>query len=343
MGLVPFGAFGISLFIFDLYLVGGEHYSSFESEIMSVLEFISIPLSWRIMCDLFLFSLFSGLFIVPLYTYMQQYSRSEVRSRVIAGNNILNAFFMVCSSLLLTFLYAKNFTVVDMYLIFAVMNLIVAIYIFTVVPEFFLRFVMMILGKLIYRTRVEGLSNIPKTGAAVLVCNHVSFVDWLIISALIKRPIRFVMHYSFMKVPILKYFFRAGKVIPIAGYYEDKNVLSNSFELISQELKAGELVCIFPEGQITKDGRLNTYRKGVEKIIDADPAPVIPMTLTGLWGSFFSRKYGNAVSNPFAIFKSFRRKLLLQIAPQLDASKASTDELERLTLDMLKEESSIPT
>lgn len=335
LGLVPFGSIGMTIFMIDLFFVDKAVFNSASSTLIGVSEFLSFSQSWRIIADLALLSIFSGFFIVPLYTYIQQMSRPEVRSRIIAGNNILNALFMVLASLLLTGLYALGWSSTDMFLAFGVLNAVVAMYIYTVIPEFLLRFMCMVLTRSIYRLKVSGLNNIPDEGAAVLVCNHVSFVDWLIIAAGVKRPIRFVMHHSFMKIAFLKFFFRGAKVIPIAGFKECQTTLNKAFDSISEELEAGELICIFPEGQITKDGELNTYKTGIEKILSRNPVAVIPMTLKGLWGSYFSRKYGKAASKPLVIGKTILSRIQLDIGPAWKPESVSASALEKKTIEML--------
>jgi 1-acyl-sn-glycerol-3-phosphate acyltransferase len=176
-----------------------------------------------------------------------------------------------------------------MLLVLAAANLLVAVYTYSVVPEFMFRLICWVLAHIVYRLRIEGRERIPKQGAAVLVCNHVTFVDWLILSAVTQRPIRFVMHHKFLKVPFTGRIFRDAKVIPIAGAKEDAEVLDAAFARIAQELSEGELVCIFPEGRLTPDGKLSPFRRGIERIVAASPVPVVPMALAGLWGSLFSR------------------------------------------------------
>jgi 1-acyl-sn-glycerol-3-phosphate acyltransferase len=172
----------------------------------------------------------------------------------------------------------------------------VAIYIYTLVPEFLMRFLVWILVHSIYRLRVKGIENIPEQGPALLICNHVSFVDALIIAAACRRPIRFVMDHGIFKVPLLSFFFRSSKAIPIAPGREDPQVLERAYDAIAAALKQGELVGIFPEGKITYDGELNEFRGGMLRILERTPVPVVPMALQGLWGSFFSRKEGKAMS-----------------------------------------------
>jgi hypothetical protein len=198
---------------------------------------------------------------------------------------------MVVGALLLTLLFAVGATVPQIYLVIALLNLAVAIYIYTLGPEFLYRLICWALARCLYRLKIEGRDHIPTQGPALLVCNHVTYVDWLILAGATQRPVRFVMHYSFLKIPLTGRIFRDAKVIPIAGSKENPLILDAAFDRISQELSQGEIVCIFPEGQLTRDGRLNPFRHGIERIVKRNPVPVIPMALHGMWGSLFSREH----------------------------------------------------
>jgi 1-acyl-sn-glycerol-3-phosphate acyltransferase len=133
----------------------------------------------------------------------------------------------------------------------------------------------------------------------VLVANHVSFVDALVIAAASRRPIRFVMDHTIFKIPVLSFVFRTSHAIPIASRKEDPARLEQAYDAVAKALDEGELVCIFPEGRITTTGDLNVFRPGIERIVGRTPVPVIPLALRGLWGSFFSRKDGPAMRHPF--------------------------------------------
>lgn len=335
LGLVPFGSIGMCWFALHLYLLGTP---CTTNETLNVSEFLAQSGSYWIVFDLVGLSIMSGFFIVPLYTFIQMRSERSERSRVIAANNILNALFMVAASVFLMGLFAMGFSAVDIFLVLFVLNVAVSIYIYTVIPEFLWRFVCVILGRLIYRLRISGLENIPNEGPAVLVANHVSFVDWLIISASVKRPVRFVMHYSFMKMPVMSFFFRGAKVIPIAGQKEDPEMLVKAFDAIAATLEDNEMVCIFPEGQITKDGKMNSFRPGIEKIISRNPVPVIPMAINGLWGSFFSRKYGSAFTKFSVIPKNWLSVVELTIQPALQPETVEAAKLEMQIKNLVKEE-----
>jgi len=218
---------------------------------------------------------------------------------VIAGGNILAAVFMVAASLLLVALLAIGLTIPHIFLVLAVLTAATSIYVYKVLPEFLFRFVAWMIASAMYRLKVENRDRIPLEGPAVLVCNHVSFVDWLIVSSACKRPIRFVMYHGFFKVPLVGWFFRDAKAIPIAPAHESASTMRAAFDRVAHELEEGELVCIFPEGKITSDGELNPFKPGVEMIVERTPVPVIPMALCGMWGSYFSRKGGPAMRRPF--------------------------------------------
>ncbi|HXH30913.1 MAG TPA: MFS transporter [Bacteriovoracaceae bacterium] len=335
LGLVPFGSIGLSAFVLHLYSVSEP--IALTGNLLNVSEFLSVPGTYWILFDLAGLSIMSGFFIVPLYTFIQMRSPREIRSRVIAANNIVNALFMVAAAVMLTVLFSLGLKVTDILLVLFVLNTLVSVYIYTVIPEFLWRFLCVLMGNMIYRLKVRGLEHIPHEGPAVLICNHVSFVDWLIISACVKRPVRFVMHYSFMKIPLLSIFLRGAKVIPIAGSKEDPDMMEKAFDKISETLKDDEIVCIFPEGKVTYDGELNSFRLGIEKIIQRNPVPVIPMALRGLWGSFFSRKYGGAASKLSVIPKRFLSRVELLIHPSWAAQEVEASKLQSKVKSMLDE------
>ena len=338
LGLVPFGSIGLCWFVLHLYLIGTPYQA--DGALLGVSEFLQQPGTYWILFDLTGVSIMSGFFIVPLYTFIQIRSDRQTRSRVIAANNILNALFMVVAALVLMVLFAKGLSSVDVFLVLFGLNFLVSIYIYTVIPEFLWRFLCVIVSKMIYRMNVIGHSHIPAEGPAILVCNHVSFIDWLIIAASVKRPVRFVMHYSFMKIPLLSFFFRGGKVIPIAGSKEDPDLMDKAFDKIAATLEEGEIVCIFPEGQITYNGKVSGFRPGIEKILKRNPVPVIPMALNGLWGSFFSRKDGPAGTNYRIIFQRIWSEVNLKIEGPIEPQLATAQSLEGKVKMMLGEENS---
>jgi 1-acyl-sn-glycerol-3-phosphate acyltransferase len=276
-------------------------------------QFLAQPAHWRVMADLALLSLFAGLYSVPMYALIQLRAQPTHRARIIAANNILNALFMIVASLMATALLESGLTLPQLFLVVGLMNAGVAAYIYFLVPEFLMRFLCWLLIHSIYRLEKLGIENIPEKGPAVLVCNHVSFVDPLVILAASPRPIRFVMDHRIFKTPILSFVFRTGKAIPVASKKDDPKLLEAAFDSVAEALEEGELVAIFPEGRITDTGELYPFRPGIRRVLDRTPVPVIPLALKGLWGSFFSRKGGPAMHNPLT------NKLFARIA--LEAAK----------------------
>ncbi len=294
LGLVPLGSIGLSWFSLDLFL---SPFPAFSGTFLSVGAFLKSAIAYRVIVDLMLLGVFGGLYIVPLYALVQERSDPSSRSRIIAANNIFNALFMVASAALAVALFElAKLTIPQFFLVLCIMNIVVAVYVYTLVPEFFMRFLIWVLTHTMYRVTHKNLDNIPEEGPAVLVCNHVSFVDALLIGGSCRRPVRFVMYKPIFDVPVLNFIFRTGKAIPIHSQKADPETYKRAFARISEELRNGEVVCIFPEGKLTTDGEIDEFKTGVEKILHVDPVPVIPMALQGLWGSFFSHKDGHAMT-----------------------------------------------
>jgi 1-acyl-sn-glycerol-3-phosphate acyltransferase len=315
LGLVPFGSIGLSLFAVDLYFAS----RGLEArDLGGVGAFLAVPAHWRVVADLVLIGLFGGFYIVPLYALIQERSEPAYRSRIIAANNILNAIFMVVSAAMALGLLKFGMSIPQLFLITGLLNAAVALYIYTLVPEFLMRFLAWILIHTFYRVDESGLENIPAEGACVIVCNHVSFVDAVVIAACVRRPIRFVMDHRIFSVPLLNFIFRTMRAIPIAPARENLPMMERAFENAAKALKAGEIVCIFPEGRITDTGELNRFRPGLQRILEQAPVPVVPMALRGLWGSFFSRMSGgHAMRRLRGIFSRIALVVGTPIAPAL--------------------------
>lgn len=276
LGLVPFGSIGLTVFGIDLGLAALAPH----------------PHHVRLIADLALLGLFGGFYIVPLYALVQSRSDEAHRSRIIAGNNVLNALFMIAAAALALGLFAAGLSIPQLFLVAAIMNAAVALYIYTLVPEFLMRFMAWILIHTVYRLEKSGLDRIPDEGAALFVSNHVSYVDALVISAACRRPIRWVMDHRIFATPLLSFFFRTAGAIPIAPAKEDPAMLERAYDRIARELEAGELVGIFPEGHLTFDGEIDQFRGGIMKILERTPVPVVPAALSGLWQSLFARNRG---------------------------------------------------
>lgn len=321
IGLVPFGSIGLTVFGVDFYFASSQ---ILPHAVAGAWIFLTDPLHIRLIADLLLIGLFGGLYIVPLYALIQIRSDPEHRSRIIAGNNILNALAMVISVIMVIFLFKFGLTIPQVLLVTALLNAVVAIYIFTLVPEFLMRFLIWMLIHSVYRLRKEGIETIPTEGAAILVCNHVSLVDALVIAAASPRPIRFVMDHRIFKMPLLNFIFRTGKAIPIASSKEDPRILAQAYDAIAVALADGDLVCVFPEGGLTADGGVSEFKSGIRRIVERTPVSVVPLALQGLWGSFFSRKDGAAMRRwP----RGFFSRIGLRVGAVVAASEAHPDAL----------------
>jgi hypothetical protein len=322
LGLVPLGAAGLTIFALDLAYAAAA--ASGAAGSLDVGGFLRSASHWRVALDLAAIGAAGGLFIVPLLAFVQQRSEPAHRSRIIAGNNVVNALLMVMAAAVGIALKASGASIPQLVFATAVMNAAVAIYIFTVVPEFVMRLIIWLLVHTVYRVDHRGREYLPRNGAAVVVCNHVSFVDALVIASASRRPMRFVMDYQIFRLPILRFVFRTARAIPIASRKDDPALLERAYDAVAEALAAGELVCIFPEGRLTSTGDLGPFRPGIERIVARTPVPVIPMALRGLWGSFFSRVDGSAMRRPFRRVWS---RIEIVCGPALPAASATSEAL----------------
>ena len=289
IGLVPLGAFGMSAFLLDLYFarpgaapVGG----------LQLADFLAQPGSTRIIIDLLGIGFSTGLFVVPLFALIQSRTPNNQMARVFAALNIQNSGFIVAAAGVgLLTQQLLGWSAPQLLLALAIANALVAVWIFSIVPEFAMRFASWLMVRTLYRLRVEGVEeHVPDEGAALLVCNHVSYMDALILAAVIPRPVRFVMYYKIFNIPFMRWIFRTARAIPIASPKEDAALMQRAFDSVDQALANGELVLIFPEGKLTADGQINPFKSGVEKILARRPVPVVPMALRGMWASMWSRR-----------------------------------------------------
>ncbi len=323
IGLVPLGAIGMSVFSIDLYFASRGLVA--PAGTFTLTQFMAVPGHWRVMADLSLLSLFAGLYSVPMYALIQLRAQSTHRARIIAANNILNALFMIGSSVIAGVLLKLGMTIPQIFLLVGLANAVVAFYIFMLVPEYLLRFVAWVASRFVYRFKVQGDEHIPVQGAAILACNHVSFVDAVLLMAASPRPIYFMMDHRIFKLPVLGALFRLAKAIPVAPQKEDPAVYEAAFERAAQVLRDGDLLAIFPEGGITRDGRVQPFKAGIMKILerakaDGVDAPVIPMALTNLWGSYFSR-VEQVKGEQVAMVRPFRRGVFSRVGLNVGAAR----------------------
>ena len=314
IGLVPFGSIGLTIFAVDLFFASPTSHGT----ALGAMAFMQQAGSWRVLFDLLMIGIFGGFYIVPLYALIQSRSEPSHQSRVIAGNNILNALFMVLAAGVAILGLSFGLTIPQLFLLTALLNALVAIYIYTLVPEFLMRFLVWLLIHSVYRLEKQGLDNIPEEGAAMLVANHPTFIDALVIAAACRRPTRYVMDHKRFEAPVLNFIFRATRSIPIAPAKEDPVMLERAYDEIAKGLEAGDLICIFPEGRVTDTGEMYPFRGGIKRIIDRTPVPVVPIALRGLWDSFFGRQGGSFFTRVFrlGLFGKIGMSVGAPVAPQ---------------------------
>ncbi len=319
IGLVPLGAIGMSVFAVDLYFAV-QGLAPAPGAMWTLSQFVGAHQHLRLMIDLFMLSLSAGLYSVPMYALIQLRSPASHRARIIAANNILNALFMVASALIAGALLSTGLSIGGVFLATGLLNAVVAGYIFLLVPEYLLRFFAFVLTRVVYRFRVTGRQHIPSHGPALLACNHVSFIDPVLLMAASPRPIRFLMDHRIFRIPVLGWLFRLCKAIPIAPKSEDPVAYEAAFHAADQVLAEGDLLGIFPEGGITDDGHLKEFKGGLMRILERRAVPVVPMALQNVWGSFFSRvEGGHAMRHPF------RRGLFSRVGLNVGAPQAAAE------------------
>ncbi|UTZ36893.1 MFS transporter [Vibrio campbellii] len=315
VGIVPFGALGITIFGFLMATSIPTDLPRFHT----FAEFVSYDAFWPLFFYLLMIGISGGLFIVPLYALMQHRAKETERAQVIAGLNIFNSLFMVGSAVLgIVCLSVLEMSIPQLFALLAILNFLVAAYIFLQIPIFVVRFAMWVVTHTIYRVKHKNLHHLPEHGGALIVCNHVSYMDSLLLSAVCPRLIRFVMEEDYANLPPLRGFLRRAGVIPISA--SNRTSIRRAFNDVEKALSEGHIVCIFPEGRLTSDGEMNEFMRGIDIILSRSPVPVIPMALKGLWGSYFSRAKGRACKG---LPTRFWSKLEIEAGTPVDPKQAS--------------------
>ena len=325
LGLVPLGSLGLTAFAADLFF---HVPTALAVPAMGAKAFVLGGGHTHLLIDLGLIGVFGGFYIVPLYALIQTRSAASHRSRVIAGNNILNAAFMVTAAILAIVLLSAGLSVPQLLLTLAAMNAAVAVFIYALMPEFFMRFVVWLAIGALYRVKTTGLENIPETGPVIVAANHVSFADPLILGGLIRRPVRFVSYHKIYNIPVLNTIFRAAKAIPIAPAKENAALLERAYVLMKDVLVEGHVLGIFPEGGITPDGEITRFKPGIQKVLAETPVPVqvVPIALRGLWSSMWSKR--DSALGRMRLPRRFRAEIEVIAGPPIPGAQVTAALLE---------------
>ena len=330
LGWITIGAVGLTVSLWIVAKVPPPHFE----HAATVSEALADSSIRKVLGALFMLSFSGGIYTVPLYTFMQARTNEGERSRVIAANNVLNSLFMVVASVLLSIAFKHQLSTEELFFLLSIVAFLGVLVSLTIIADFVMHLFVRALARIMYRVEFEGRERLPLEGAAVLVANHVSFIDWLIVAAACPRPVRFVMDHQIAKWPVARWLFRASRAIPIAPRSEDQATYDRSFIEIASALREGELVCIFPEGRITKTGEMNEFKRGIERILSETPVPVVPMALLGLWGSIFSRKNGPAMQK---LPTRFRAHVQLRVGQMLPPEEGTAAVLEERVRDLATE------
>ncbi|MGB5589400.1 MAG: MFS transporter [Gammaproteobacteria bacterium] len=327
LGLVPLGALGMTVGGVAFYFSAPDAATS-SFTLWELLE--QNAFRW-LAADMLLFGIAAGLFVVPLNAYILETAPGGKLGRVLGGTYFYNLLFISLVIGGADWLLAEGLSVHGLILLVTLMHAGVSLYIFLLLPEFLLRLVMWVLVHTIYRVDASGLEKVPPQGPAIIVCNHITYMDALIIGARVRRPIRFVMHKYIFEIPLLSTFFRLAKAIPIVSAKKDPEGLAAAMDQVANELSAGRLVAIFPEGRLTTDGEMGIFRSGIERMVERNPVPVVPMALQGLWGSFFSNDGGPPLTHRPRLNWS---RIGLRVGDPVPAESVSAADLQQRVLDL---------
>lgn len=315
IGLVPISAIGMSIALIAIYYGLSDLVFVNSSDILlGIREFFVHPRNNMISLSLLAVAIFGGGYIVPQMSYMQVVAKPSELSQTIAGNNIWNALLMVSAAGMVMVLN-KTIGIPGTILVLACANIIVAFLLFFHYSEETWRIWMRLLSKILYRVEVVGAEFFPHEGPVILVCNHVSFVDWVLLMGALDRPIHFVIDYNYYYVPTGPFWFRQAGLVPIATRKESEEVLNKAFDTIYDDLDAGSVIGLFPEGWITRSGEMRKFQPGISKILKNRPVPVVMAAIDGLWGSMFSFKGGKVLLKKPS---GFRRVITVTFSKPID-------------------------
>ncbi len=332
VGVSPIAGLFMSLFLIDLWLTGRGHAA--VGELLGMSEFLASRASLRAMIDLFFMSTFGGLFIIPQMTSLQEEAPPGEVARYIAANNIWNALFMVGVSVFIMGLYAVGVSSAEAFVVLGVMNLAFSFLLYAWRSEKTLRFIGQILTHSFYKLKVKGREHLPTKGPYIIVSNHVSFIDWLFLMAVAHAPVRFVIDHNYYYKRGLPFWLKQARLIPIAPRKESEERLGSAFENISLSLREGAILGFFPEGFLTRNGRMRKFQPGLARILRQDPVPVVPLVIKGLWGSTFTHEGAGVLKK----WNGLRRRLVeIEIMPAIGPSDYDSKTLHEVMRTQLGE------
>ncbi len=329
IGVVTLASFGLSLFGYLLI----QYVPQNPVPHFGFIDFISDGDTWPLFGCVLMIGICGGLFIVPLYTLLQKRAKPEQRAQVIAALNIYNSLFMVFSAILgIVCLTVLKMSIPELFELLALLNLFVFLYLLKKTAIYTLRVIITFILRAMYKVRFKGTENLPREGAALIVCNHVSYLDALLLNIASPRLIRFVMEADYANFVLIRRVMRKAGVIPICA--NNASMVKRAFDDVGEALKKGDLVCIFPEGKLTPNGELQPFLRGVDIILKKNPVPVIPIGLIGVWGCYFSRAKGNACKG---LPRLRRHPIFVNIGKAVATEDANRTHLKTCVTDLLKE------
>ena len=338
LGLVPISALGMSFFLLAIGVVGQFNGAIDSVQSLNLGQFFLNPYSVPACLSLFGMATFGGGYIVPQMSFLQHYVKQSELAQTVAGNNIWNALFMVIASLLIMIL-TKSIGINYAFIVLAALNFLHSFPLYSINSEKTLRIWMRLLSKVFYKVEVEGGEDFPEEGPVIIVSNHVSFVDWVILMGTIKRPIHFVIDWKYYFAPTGPFWFRQAGLVPIATRKESEEVLEKAFKLIEEDLSHGSVLGLFPEGWITRDGKMRKFQPGILKILSVNKVPVVNISLNGLWGSIWSFKGGRIF---FKIPKKMRRRVKVSISSPIRSEDFDIKKAEEWIAQRVDHYESIP-
>ncbi len=329
-GLIPVGLIGLSisgLIFCQLSISAGSLLSA--NQVFSQVAGVGAGVS------VFLIGMFGGLFVVPQYALLQQRTDLSSRARVIAANNLLNALAMtIASCASISFLSLLEWPLKTYLTLCALLSLPILIILMKEFSHEFWRLVGYVLARSAYHVNILNKDKIPIQGPVLLVCNHISYADAVVLFGSIDRRTRFIMEDIYHRIPLLNWAFRGARTIPISSPIKNRKKFEEAESSAVEALRSGEMVFIFPEGRLSPAGEIIPFKRGVMRILERQPVTVIPVAIKGLWGSYFSHGGGQPALRGFPRFRIKRRLVTIKFGDALDGSETRLEDMQRQVAEL---------